>query len=524
MKSLKKLLFFSFMLNIITVVSPVGADVRLPSMIGDNMLIQRDMDITLRGWADPGERVKITFAGENVTVKADRKGTWKTTLSPMNAGGPYEIIFKGKNTIRVENVLIGELWLCSGQSNMEMYVQAAADPHNEIAHAYHPEIRLFNVDNEVGFVPADDCVGQWKVCSPYNVPQFSAAAYYFGRALQDSLGVPVGLINASWGGTPAEVWMRPESIASNPVLKPLYDKWKPVLDEKSPEIVRYYHELGIWHDNIYYMMNTGEPLDIFNSFGYSGIKVPDTKGLVFAPNVPGICYHSMVAPFTDFAIRGAIWYQGESNAGRAYEYRTLFPALIEDWRALWGREIPFVFVQLTAFGTNDPSISESSWAELREAQLMTLDLPATAMAVTIDIGDTKDIHPKNKQEVGRRLALGALKAAYDCDIAYSGPVFKTMLKSNKGIHLRFLHDEGGLATSDGNLPYGFIVAGKDGTFVPASAEIVGNEVVVSSHKVPDPVAVRYGWAGDPACNLVNGAGLPASPFRTDDWPGITAPK
>jgi len=494
-------------------------------MISDNMILQRDFDITLWGWADPAEQVTATIAGKSVSSKTDSGGKWTVTLPPLLAGGPYELSFSAKNHITIKNVLIGEVWICSGQSNMEMYVQAAGNPHTEIAHAYHPDIRLFNVDNEVAFSPADNCVGTWEECRPSTVGRFSAAAYYFGRALKDSLGVPVGLINASWGGTPAESWMRPQSIASNPATKELYSRWEGVLLGKSPDIVRYYHELGIWHDDLYYVMNTAEPMDIFNRFGYSDIETPDSPvKLSFAPNIPGVCYNAMIAPFTQYALRGAIWYQGESNAGRAYEYRSLFPAMIDDWRTAWDRELPFLFVQLANFATNDPSISESSWAELREAQSMTLDLPATAMAVAIDIGDSKDIHPKNKQEIGRRLSLGALKTVYGFDLVHSGPIYESMRIVDGKIHIRFNYCENGLTTRDKTLPEGFIIAAKDGLFVAAQAEISGNEVIVWSQNVSEPSAVRYGWAGDPNCNLINGDGLPASPFRTDDWPGITAPE
>jgi len=497
-----------------------AADIRLPSLFGMNMVIQRDSDVPVWGWADLGEKVTVTLDRQRVSTDTGRSGKWSVTLKPLSAGGPYELVLRGKNTVRLSNVLVGDVWICSGQSNMEMKVQHCADAVNEIADAYYLDIRLFQMENTFSFEPLDDCSGSWKECRPATISDFSATAYYFGREIHREMDVPVGLIHASWGGSAAETWMRSGSLAGNPGLRDLSARWAAVLEEKSPAIERYYHDLAPWLEDIYYEFYTGRKdtayTDLSQRYGFPLITVPESPvPLSVFPEIPGGLYNGMIAPCVPFAIRGAIWYQGETNAARAYEYRTLFPALIEDWRSAWGHDFPFLFVQLANWKTPAAPLTESTWAELREAQSITLDLPYTAMTVTIDIGESGDIHPKNKQEVGRRLGLGALKLVYGRDIVHSGPTYDSMTLADGTVRLRFNHIGGGLTTRDKAPPAGFIIAGADRQFFPAQAEISGDEVVVRSDRVPVPVAVRYGWADDPFCTLCNREGLPASPFRTD---------
>ncbi len=357
-----------------------------------------------------------------------------------------------------------------------------------------------------------------KLGTPYLVVSDSGAGYFFGRALHDSLGVPIGLVDASWGGTVAECWMSRESLAANPAFRPILDHWRPLLANPDTALIAYFGRMGDYHDDIYLMINGGQPYEPFIE------KPPSTPVTVaWVPPIPSWNYNAMIAPLVPFPIRGVIWYQGESNAGRAYQYRRLFPALIADWRRLWNDEtLPFCFAQIASFQKPGSQPVDDPWAELREAQSMTLAVPRTAMAVTIDIGDSTTVHPLNKQEVGRRLALGALHVAYGRDIVYTGPVFESVSVRNGRAVVSFTHAEGGLSTSDGGPVRGFAIAGKDRRFVWADARIAGDTVEVTSANIPEPVAVRYGWAAYPVANLVNGGGLPASPFRTDDWPGVTA--
>jgi sialate O-acetylesterase len=496
---------------------PCAADVTLPAVIGENMVLQRGVDVPVWGWADPGEEVAVAVEGQRVTTKADSNGKWMVKLRPLEAGGPFEMTVAGTNTITLSNVLVGEVWICSGQSNMEWMVQHCDNGVQEVANAYHPTIRLFSIANNAAAEPLDNCDGRWQVCRPSTVGDFSGVGYFFGREIARELDVPVGLINASWGGTPVETWTSHD--AHDQEFRGIIGKWEPVLREHTVEISDYYHEMGKSMDDVYYALYAGTPLA-------PRVTAPDVSvKLSSVPGIPSWCYNAMIAPVVPYAIKGAIWYQGESNANRAYQYRSLFPALIKDWRRVWGQgDFPFLFVQLANFRKAMDEPKQSNWAELREAQLMTLALPKTAMAVAIDIGETDDIHPGNKQEVGRRLALGALNVAYDKELVHSGPLYDSMVIEKGRIRLRFKHTGSGLVSKGGEPLEGFAVAGKDKKFVWAESRIDEGEVEVSSRDVPNPVAVRYAWADNPVCNLYNKEGLPASPFRTDDWPGVTVDK
>jgi sialate O-acetylesterase len=476
------------------------------------MMLQQSLSVAIWGAADPGEAVAVSFRSENVSTVADKNGRWLVRLAPQVAGGPHDMIIQAGNTVLLRDILVGEVWICSGQSNMEWPVSLASNPEKEIAEAL-PEVRLFTVKHDVAAAPQSDFTGSWSPASPDIVKDFSAVGFFFGRELHRHLNVPVGLIDSSWGGTPAESWTTRETLESDLSLNPILWQWKRVLADYPGAQTRYERQLKEWEE--------------ISATAKAQGKTPPQKPA--SPRGPGHSwtpaglYNAMIAPMTSFAIRGALWYQGESNAApyRAYEYRRLFQAMISDWRKAWNQgPFPFLFVQLANFMERKAAPAESAWAELREAQTMALSLPNTGMAAAIDIGEADDIHPRNKQEVGRRLALAARSVAYGEKLVYSGPMYRGMIVEGRQIRLRFQHvGQGGLASRDGGKLEGFAIAGRDRKFVWADARIDGETVVVSSAKVQDPVAVRYGWADNPACNLVGKDGLPASPFRTDDWPG-----
>jgi sialate O-acetylesterase len=422
---------------------------------------------------------------------------------------------------------------------MAMSVKSSGNADQEIADAKYPKIRLFKVANATAEEPQTDVKGEWVECTPETVGGFSAAGYFFGRDLFKALGVPVGLIHTNWGGTPAEAWTSREGLEGNPALKAIYQRYK-------QNLANYPKQKEEWDKTRDARMATWkEAAAKAKAEKKPAPRAPQAPAdPAKSPNSPSTLYNGMIAPLVPFGIRGAIWYQGESNAGRAYEYRTLFPAMIADWRKHWAEgDFPFIFVQLANFMARKEQPADSAWAELREAQAMTLALPKTGMAVIIDIGEAANIHPKNKQDVGGRLALAAETVAYGKTIVCSGPIYKSMSIEGDKIRLRFDHVGGGLVAKgddavivkgpggepelqakEGARLTGFAIAGADKKFVWADAKIDGDSVLVWAKDVPTPVAVRYAWADNPQCNLYNKAGLPASPFRTDQWPGITEGK
>ncbi len=431
----------------------------------DNMVLQQGMKVPVWGTADPDEKITVKLQGQEVAVAAGKDGKWLAPLNSLKPGGPFELTIAGSNTVTLKNVLVGEVWVCSGQSNMEWPMIASRNPMKDIAESKNPNIRLLRVPKVPTGKPVsdfgkdkDETTGQWQECGPDTVGRFSAVGYFFGRDLQKTRNVPIGLIQNAWGGSAAERWTRAEIFDQYPELK------------------------------------GGKGSDLYNG---------------------------MIAPLIPFAIKGAIWYQGESNAGQAYKYRTLFPAMVKNWRDDWKQgDFPFLFVQLAPF--NGPK--DQTWPELREAQLLTAQrVPYTGQAVITDFGHPTDIHPKDKDPVGARLALCAQAIAYGEKVPYSGPEYTTMKVDGGKIMLNFKHLEGGLVAKGGDLK-GFTIAGKDGKFVPAEAVNVGETIVVASKDVQQPAAVRFGWANHPVVNLFNRAGLPASPFRTDNFRLITQPK
>jgi sialate O-acetylesterase len=490
------------------------ADVKLHPLFTDGLVLQRGMKCPIWGTAAREEQVQVSIKVETALVSsasvasasADPQGNWRVDLlvEAATAGGPYELTIKGRNTITLKNVYIGEVWVCSGQSNMEWPLVRTEDAEARIKSAINPKLRLFTVPHNTPDKPVHDFKGQpkWQECNPETVRTFSAVAYYFGRDLQRALDVPVGLIHTSWGGTRAEAW------TSRPVLEKYEEwKWEFPAQEKFKEEMKKYQEAVEKAKN-------------------AGAKPPAApkSAVPTGPNAPSVLYNGMIAPLIPYAIKGAIWYQGESNAGQAYRYRKLFPTMIRNWRDDWKQgDSPFLFVQLAPW-INRSDKSDQTWAELREAQLLTTrSLKNTGMAVITDVGDPKDIHPQKKEPVGARLALAARALAYGEKIEYSGPIYDSLKTEGDKAVLSFTHVGKGLEAK-GETLQGFTIAGEDQVFHPAQAEIKGDKVVVRSDKVSQPVAVRYGWSNNPTVNLWNKDGLPASPFRTDDFPMVTGPK
>jgi sialate O-acetylesterase len=462
----------------------VQAEIKLPKLFADHMVLQRDTEANVWGWAAPGEEVKISLGEATASAKADDAGVWKAKIKTPPAGGPHELKFKGSNEITLKDVYSGEVWVASGQSNMEWSVAASANPQEEAKNAGNPLIRMIKVqripsETPVNDIPVDPGAKKtspdsgWAVSSPETAPTFSAVGYFFARTLSQELKVPVGIINTSWGGTLCEAWTSKEALAAVDSLKYMAER-QVAVDPAKPN-----------------------------------------------PNQPAVLFNGMLNPVIPFTIRGAIWYQGESNVGRADEYRTLFPTMIKDWRTRFGQgDFPFLFVQLAPYkydGTN-------KLAELWDSQLKTLTLsPNTGMCVTTDITNINDIHPKNKQDVGKRLGLWALANTYgQKDLVYSGPLYDSSEIEGDKIRIKFKHVGGGLVAKDDKPLTHFQIAGEDQKFVDAKANIDGDTIVVSSEAVSKPTAVRFAWQAIAEPNFGNKAGLPASPFRTDDWKLTTA--
>lgn len=439
------------------------AEVKPNVLFSDGAVLQRGQNVPVWGTANDGEKVTVEFAGQTATATA-QGGKWKVELKPLKAGGPFSMKISGDNEVTVNNLLVGEVWVASGQSNMEWTLNVSFQPEVEKPKAKFPQIRMITAKKVASLTPLDEIEGKWQECSPETVGGFSAVAYYFARDLHAKLGVPVGIISTSWGGTFAQAWTSPDGFEGQPELKGYADQLKAAA-EKPPE------------------------------------KGP-------AQHFPSVLYNAMIAPVVPYGMKGVIWYQGESNAGQSKQYQTLFPALIADWRTKWKLgDFPFLYVQIAPFKGQPP--------EIREAQFLTLaKTKNTAMAVTTDYGDANDIHPKQKEPVGNRLSLAARALAYGEKIVYSGPLYQEMKAAGDKAWISFSHVGGGLAAKDGDLK-GFTIAGADGKFVPAKAEIKGDKVIVSAEGVAEPKAVRYGWTNVPDVNLFNKEGLPASPFRTD---------
>lgn len=640
-----------FLVNVVS-----GSDLKLPSLIGDNMVLQQNSTANIWGWAAPGDKVEVvtSWNGEKYKVKADGAGSWLVEVATASAGGPYEIRIKADVTELLENVMLGEVWVCSGQSNMNWTFGSAESAPSEVPAANHPDIRLFHVERRIASRPKDDVSGSWAVCSPVTAEDFSAVGYFFGKYLNEKLDVPVGLIQTAWGGTPSETWTSREMLRTFGAFDNQLDKLYRLNDaemEKAEESMDSILEvnkkmtdfdfpgnIGIregwmnpgyddsewmevetpgeritqkemgtikgvvwarkqlqipeswvgqdlvlelgkivemdqtyldgqvvgsirkpknWKDlRVYevpreYVKQSSMVLSvrIVNTYGEVGFRGkpeqlriypkndPGAQAVMLAgkwkyevagefasvpllsnPNTPTVLYNGMLHPLTKFAIKGAIWYQGESNVSRAVQYRTIFPGMITDWRKQWGRgDFPFYFVQLAPYKYG----TEHTSAELREAQFMTLSaIENTGMAVTLDIGNPENIHPTNKRDVGKRLALWALAKDYGQDLVYSGPLYRAIAIEGSTIRVSFDHTGKGLQSVAGPLTH-FEIAGKDQVYHPAKAVVDGHTVLVGSSRVKNPVAVRFAWTNTAVPNLFNWEGLPASSFCTDGWPRIT---
>jgi sialate O-acetylesterase len=645
----------------LSIAANAHADIKLPRMVGDNMVLQRDAPLKVWGWADAGERVQVDFNGRSVGTRADRRGRWSAMLPAQRAGGPGEMRIAGKNILTIRNILVGDVWLASGQSNMQFPMAPEGDfggianADREIDAANFPRMRLFVVNHATALRPVADLESTgWFAVTPESVRRFSAVAYLFGRELHQRYRVPIGIIESAWGGTPAETWVSEKSLGRFPEfaapiarqsridaaaiadydayvairnhwyqlhgredrgraerdrwaaadydaadwpttpepqpwpIKPVkgfdgtmwYRKQMDVLPSEAGKSIRLHLSHMLQADTTYfngarvgetvgevpvrdylvpatlvkagrnivtvrltgqyasgdgYVGMLGEPSQMYADLGSRKIPLagtwryqpgPDLSELPEPPPLaefrtefpqsPTLLFNAMIAPLAPFRLKGVIWYQGESNVGRAAQYRSLFPALIDDWRAHWGYQLPFLFVQLAGYETDPPAPAECARAELRDAQAAALSLAATGMASTIDIGARDDVHPKNKQDVAHRLALAAIHVAYGEHGVYSGPTYRSMRVEGEGIRLMFSNTGSGLRVADesGELR-GFAIAAKEGRFVWARARVDGDDVIVSSHAVAAPAAVRYDWGNTPDGNLYNMEGLPAVPFRTD---------
>ena len=465
----------------------------LSPLFSDNMVLQRDIADPIWGWTTPGAEVKVTMAGKTLTTKAGDDGKWMTKIPAHKAGGTYSIAVAGNQNVVLNNVTFGDVWICSGQSNMEWGMKLVNNTPEEIAAANYPNIRLFTVQKRIAFAPVtgmqkdtENLFGVWSPTTPETISKgggagFSAVAYFFGREIHKQTGIPIGLIHTSWGGTIAEAWVSKNSLSSMP--------------------------------------DFAQSITQVDSVAQGTLTPNGENKLQNNPNLVTVLNNAMINPLVPFAIKGAIWYQGESNAGRAAQYQTLLPTLIADWRKQFGvGDFPFYIVQLANFMAQDTEPKNDPWPFLREAQTLTAQkVKNSGIAVAIDIGDEKDIHPRNKQDVGKRLAFNALAKTYKMKVAFSGPTLKGMKASGDKAVISFDNVNGGLMTKNGDKVMGFQIAGEDKKFYFADAQIVGNTVVVSSPQVAKPAAVRYAWANNPTVNLYNKADLPAVPFRTDIW-------
>ena len=495
--------FLPLALLCIALSADLRADVRVSALFGDHMVVQRDRPIHVWGWAAPGETVSVAFRGEAAVATASPEGRWSIYLEPAEAGGPYDLAIDGENSIRLTDILVGDVWVGSGQSNMDWPLEKCNDAAREIAAAQHPGIRYFKVAQSAAEARKDDVQGEWRIVTPETAGEFSGIAYFFARHLHGELGVPFGVIQAAWGGTPAQAWTSSRALSGEPKLAEYVAAFEAQRDAVKPG---YDAAFADWE------RRAAEA----EAAGGDAPPRPARPRTLTPSQTPSWLFNGMIAPLTSYPMRGVIWYQGENNAnrGEALLYRRLFRSLIEDWRHEWGQgAFPFLFVQLASFA----GVAEGSmWPELREAQSMALGLAGTGMAVTIDIGDSADIHPGNKQDAGLRLALAARAIAYgEQGLEFSGPMHRQTTRQGAALRLWFDHAGSGLQSRGAPLA-GFELAGPDGKFVKAEARIAGNSVILTSPDVQVPVQARYAWGDDPEGNLINGAGLPASPFRTMD--------
>ena len=491
-----------------------AAGFRLAAPISDHMVLQREKPVAVWGWADAGESVSVAFAGQSKTATAGADGKWTLQLDALKASAESRTLTvtgKDGHKLEVKDILVGEVWLGSGQSNMAMNVQSSNNFDAEKAAAQYPLIRHYQETSTHAEQPQAEGKGSWKACTPDNVGGFSAVLYFFGREIHKEVGVPVGLVNTSVGGTPIESWVSAEAQSSNPETKAIYDMQQKAYQafDATKATALYEKQLAAW--KIAAAQAKTAKTEIPR-------KPNDPIAMRKFKGGPAGLYNGKVANLAPYTLRGMLWYQGEGNAGNPGIYEKQLSQLVTSWRTLWQDEVPFAWVQLPNYRDSD----SESWPRIRESMMKVLALPKTGMAITLDIGDPKDIHPKNKQDVGKRLSFWALESVYGLKVAAtSGPLPVGNKVEGSSVRISLKH-AAGLKTRDGSAARGFRIAGADKVWKPASARIEGTEVVVSSPEVASPVAVRYAWAENPDCNLVNGADLPATSFRTDDWPAPVA--
>ncbi len=493
------------------------ADVKLPAIFTDHMVLQREMPLPVWGWADPGEEVAVVLGDQTHKATADAEGNWRVTLKPLSLGEPQTLVVEGKNRVQVNDILVGEVWLCSGQSNMGMDVKNCLGADFDMAGAKFPNIRLISIGGPGSQTPAKDFKGHWDVCTPETVGSFSGVGFFFGRELHQILDIPIGLIDNAWGGSRCESWIRRDRLEADPLYEAMLARWKKTednydIDKEKAKIARL---VKVWEVEAEAAEKADNPIP----------RKPKFRNRLVGQHRPANSYNTRLLPIIPFAMRGTIWYQGESNTPRAYQYREMFPMMIQSWRDDWKQgDFPFYWAQLADYTPEAPFPGGSNWAELREAQTMAQDrLPNVGEAVIIDLGEASDIHPRNKIDVARRIARWALARDYGLDFVYKSPRYESMEVVDGKIALHFKDVGEKLRTVDSRQVEGFAIAGEDKKWTWAKAKITGNDSIqVWSDAVAQPVAVRYGWANNPVCNVYNAKGLPLTPFRTDDWPGVTA--
>lgn len=488
----------------------IRADVALAPLFRDGAVLQREKPLPIWGTAAPGESVAVKFHAQAATAVAGADGRWRVTLEPEQTSvQPAELIVSGTNVVRVRDVLVGDVWLCSGQSNMEFRLAQASDAMQVIAGASHPLLRHFKIPHTVADAPAANCVGEWQACTPETAGEFTAVGFFFARDLQQKLNVPIGLIGCNWGGTQIESWMSDAALQADPAARSIFERWQEVLRTYPDKLAAHKGVLEKWEQEQAAAKAAGKP------FTRRRPATPEGPGSRWQPS--GM-YNAMVAPLMPAALRGVLWYQGEANGSRAAEYRTLFPGMIRQWRADFGQgDLPFYFVQLANFERKVDK-TDQEWAFLREAQVSALALPATGMAVTIDVGNPGNIHPTDKKSVGERLARHARAQLFGEKIETDGPVFAGARAEGAALRVSFTHADGLQLKPKVQTPAVFELAGSDGKFHPATAVVEGGTLLVTAAAVAQPAAVRYAWRNSPSACLFNSAGLPASPFRFDDLP------
>jgi len=509
------------LLFLLTSAAAASADIKLPAIIGDNMVLQQKQSNPIWGWDKPGTKVTVTFGAQTKTAEAGAQGKWTVKLDPLPASAkPATMKIKGTSTKELKNSLVGEVWVCSGQSNMQWSVSQSYDAELEIATAKFPNIRLISVPQVGTQEPQDDFKGAWAECSPANAGEFSAVGFFFGRTLHQALDVPVGLIDNAWGGSAAEAWVRRDVLQKDPRFKTLMDGWaareKELTSDASKQ--RYDAALAAWKKR------SDEARAKKLEFRERAPQSPQQQ--LSGNSRPGNIYNGVLLPTIGFGIKGTIWYQGESNASRAYEYGYLFPLMIQHWRDEWKQgDFPFYWVQLADFKAEQPQPGDSDWAELRESQTKTQKaIQNGGQAVIIDIGEGRDIHPRNKRDVADRLVRLALAKDYGIQIPHRSPEYKSVeLQGGKAIVT--LNTFGSsLYTFDVQEVKGLAICGEDKKWVWATGKLIGaDKIEVTAPGMTKPVAVRYAWSDNPVCNLYSKEGLPVTPFRTDDFPMITRP-